>query len=255
MAGECSQTAISSPCWLACFDLLGFKRKTYAYARHRYGDGSDGLSMLAGQYLERALFAVEEEVKRQGPRVGGPLYSVHFSDTFILYAAGGSDDSFLILDSATRTFFTEMVLKRIPLRGALTYGHLYADRAKGIFLGPALIEAYEYAERQNWIGFILTPQASARLSAMDPPLLPSVDHAEWDVPMKVRTTTAEGGAQTTAGGTYHFFAFRMSNYPSIPESIGQMEQEARNESEDDYRGCLPKYQNTLRFMERTKLTP
>ena len=37
-----------------------------------------------------------------------------------------------------------------------------------MFVGQALIDAHDFAEKQNWIGFVLTPQACDRLRKIDP---------------------------------------------------------------------------------------
>jgi len=46
-------------------------------------------------------------------------------------------------------------------------GELYTQKKKNIFLGRALIDAYEYGEKQNWLGFILTPKVYERLKNTD----------------------------------------------------------------------------------------
>ena len=56
-----------------------------------------------------------------------------------------------------------LILKEIPVRGSLSIGDLYTLQRKNIFIGKALIDAYEYGEKQNWLGFILTPSVHAHL--------------------------------------------------------------------------------------------
>lgn len=105
-------------------------------------------------------------LKASAKRKYGIDYS-WFSDTFIIFASDDSWESFLLIERASRLFFQRLILKRIPLRGALTVGDLYTQKKKNIFLGKALIDAYEYGNKQNWIGFILTPSVYDRLESRD----------------------------------------------------------------------------------------
>ena len=84
-----------------------------------------------------------------------------FSDTFLFCARidkDGPEKAFMDIYRLATTFFRDMLQIRMPLRGALTVGKLYVEPEDGIYFGEALIEAYEYAESQNWLGFVLTPK-------------------------------------------------------------------------------------------------
>jgi hypothetical protein len=52
--------------------------------------------------------------------------------------------------------------KSYPLRGCLAHGGLYIG-LRGEMFGPALIDAYEEAEKQDWIGFVLHRTAEERM--------------------------------------------------------------------------------------------
>lgn len=271
MKVERSDNLTKGTSWLAWFDLLGFKQKTSIYADRRYANAIDGLSVLAGDYIEKALDAIEEVLSCQKRFQRAPLYHAYFSDTFILYAPGDSRDSFLTIDSAAGTFFTKMVYANMPLRGALTWGRFYADRPREILMGPALIEAHEYAEKQDWIGYVLTPQAVERLSKMEPPImLPCCTYAEGEVPVKTK-----GSSLGDNKGERLRFAFRISQYLDTARCIHQMMKETRNEAKEAaekesrragkeltearnewreiYKRCRSKYINTLLFMKHTAL--
>jgi hypothetical protein len=86
-----------------------------------------------------------------------------FSDTFILFSRGDSLQEFVLLEQAGRLFFQRLILADIPARGALSHGRLYSNLERNIFIGEALIEAYEYGEKQNWLGFLLTPSVHRKL--------------------------------------------------------------------------------------------
>jgi hypothetical protein len=94
------------------------------------------------------------------------LYS-WFSDTFIIYSGSDSYDDFHSVEYVGRRFFEELIAKKIPVRGALTHGNLYSQSKLNVFVGPALIDAYTYAECQDWLGFVLTPSVTATLKSAD----------------------------------------------------------------------------------------
>jgi len=251
MTSEDDHRVTEGTCWLACFDLLGFTRRVYDFAQHRYASGIDGLSILAGVYLERVLKALDEEVACQR-QYGRTLHYAHFSDTFILYAPGDSRECFETINSAAGNFFTDMVRDVGPLRGALTCGRFYADRARNIFVGPALIDAHDYAEKQDWIGYVLTPQAVEELSKMKPPVVWPGDYVWWKVPVKVERTVNSRGEKMVMIGREQLLAFQMGSYPEIRESVRGMKKGTRTESRDNYKRCRSKYLGTLLFMRDTK---
>jgi len=86
-----------------------------------------------------------------------------FSDTFIVYTDDDSAGSFGAIDSISEWFFYFLIDFDMPVRGAISCDVLYADSENDLFFGEALVEAYEYGEAQDWIGFILCPSAEKRL--------------------------------------------------------------------------------------------
>jgi len=89
-----------------------------------------------------------------------------FSDTFILYTKDDSAQSFRAIEIVCRWFVYSLLRNRIPVRGALACGEFYADVRTRSYLGEALLEAYEWGENQDWIGFILSPSAASRLESV-----------------------------------------------------------------------------------------
>ncbi len=133
--------------WFAYFDLLGFAN----LVRHHE------IETVLPIY-ESVLEAITIKAESQK----GISYS-WFSDTFILFTKGSSDEEFALLEHVARLFFQKLILSKIPVRGSLTVGPLYTQQRKNIFIGEALIDAYEYGEKQNWLGFILTPSVYEHL--------------------------------------------------------------------------------------------
>jgi hypothetical protein len=164
---------INSNCWIAYFDILGFR------------------NIVENFDANGVLYSYREVLKeiRQYDKVKHKF----FSDSFVFYTENDSQDSFGHMYSASTMFFREMFAKNIPLRGCLTVGQFYVDEEEGIFFGRALIEAYDWAEGQNWIGLVLSEKAKDKLSSFktnnDISFLDSLrlyDFLEYEVPYKKR---------------------------------------------------------------------
>ena len=93
-----------------------------------------------------------------------------FSDTFIIYSTGDSPALFAAVEQVGRLFFQRLIMRGVPVRGSLTHGSLYSQAKRNVFVGPALIDAYYHAENQNWLGFVLTPKAIARMADIGVPV-------------------------------------------------------------------------------------
>ena len=135
--------------WFSYFDLLGFR------------------NLVLKNRIEHVLPVYEDVLKvisrKADPKKSKGLSYSWFSDTFILFTKGNSDKEFALIEQASRLFFQNLILKEIPVRGSLTVGDLYSLQKKNIFIGKALIDAYEYGEKQNWLGFVLTPNVHSHL--------------------------------------------------------------------------------------------
>ena len=136
--------------WFCYIDLLGFSNLV----------NSSNISGVITTYLD----VLDKMEGLAGPKKNRGIYYSWFSDTFIIYSRGPSTEYFVRIEQISRLFFQKLVFKGIPARGALTFGPLYSHLNRNIFVGPALIDAHHYGEAQNWIGFVLTPNAVMQLS-------------------------------------------------------------------------------------------
>ncbi len=137
------------PRWMADFDLLGI--------RELLASGRD--YDVFGAYREY----------RESEKWTDTLGHVWFSDTFLIVAPDDSKESFESIDRIARYSWGLLLQKRIPLRGAISCDQFYADFDERIFFGPALVEAYDYGEGQDWIGLLLCPSAAKRLESFGIP--------------------------------------------------------------------------------------
>jgi len=207
--------------WLAYFDILGF------------GDLVKGNHpIITVLTIHRAL---DEAKKKAKVREDISIEMVHFSDSFIFYAPDDSNVSYVLLQSVARGFFSACLKAYpfIPLRGAIACGEFYADPSERIYFGKALIKAYKEAERQNWIGLILTEAAERRVC--DEYDLNPVGHRFQlvDVPIK--------NDETVKRQAYSFHAEWPENRIVINSIISKLEYEMA-EVEEEHK---IKYQNTI----------
>jgi len=134
--------------WVAYFDLLGMRAR---------------LCERGHMDVFHAYQHVIERLERDR-QSHSRVQHTWFSDTFLLATVDDSVASFTELEQVSRWLFYFMLQARIPLRGAIACGSMYADFEHSVFVGDAMIEAYDYGEGQDWIGLILCPSAA---TAMD----------------------------------------------------------------------------------------
>jgi len=147
---------IHSECWVACFDILGFKE----IGSFENSDSYQVLNVI-NDYEE----TLEHLRKSCNWYSDGCVNYCWLSDTFVMFTSDDSALGYTIIEVAAKYFIGKCLYSRIPLRGAISVGSFtrsYDDRA---FMGRAIIEAFKYAEDQDWIGLILTPTAIKKIES------------------------------------------------------------------------------------------
>jgi hypothetical protein len=134
--------------WLAYFDLLGTRDRT-KYDRH---------AEVFKVY--RQALAKAEQLGKRIP-MAKPVW---FSDTFVFYTEGEETSQLGFLSLLAQEFAYYLIRSKIPVRGAIAHGLVYADHNAGVIFGDALGEAYEFAESQDWLGLILCPSAARHIN-------------------------------------------------------------------------------------------
>ena len=120
------------------------------------------------------------------------------------------------------------ISKRIPLRGAISYGEF--TESENIMLGPAIDEAAAWHESTDWIGVILTP--SARMYVRNEKIPYIIDNYD-NIPFKKANKTLKHCVDWSIrieDGLYDIF---LEKGPHMPE-------------------VAPKYLNTLEFLKWRK---
>ena len=134
-------------CWVAYFDILGFKKLLE--------DEIKNSSLKA--FVQTHYIDILRKLKEKGEYWPDHIVYTWASDGFVLFTK--DDKYFNCLLRSAGHFFAELIQDRWCLRGAISFGEFYADTERSIFIGPALIDAYEYAEKLEMIGLVVTPKA------------------------------------------------------------------------------------------------
>ena len=248
---------INGNCWVACFDIIGFKNLLNdfinAFMGHNKTNKEVALAMdvFVEHYYKDILRKLEEKGKYRPDKI-----FVHwFSDTFLLYTFDGSPESLSCIEQSATHFFVDAISANsaaMALRGALSFGEFYADKENGIFLGRAFIDAYQYAEKQHWIGLVISPKARAELQKISlcPP--DRGKYLEYDVPIKTKEKNIKSEVVLKIE-TEKLFSFEMQKYMQVEESIIAMQREAETKlCKREYDTVKAIYENTLKFIRDTK---
>ena len=167
-------SAMYEQCYLAYFDLLGTKKLI------RSGKFETVHEIYANAEKEFRRNCEHDYINR--------VSALFFSDTFILFANGSSPEAFAQIEHVSRLFFVRLLQNRIPVRGAIAHGAFFANREKSIYFGPALVEAHEYSEGQQWLNFVLTDSLIKNLEEFGLSM-PRLNYSLFRVPYKNKNAT------------------------------------------------------------------
>jgi hypothetical protein len=89
------------------------------------------------------------------------LESIVFSDSIVITKEGGGAESLHQVCEACSMLMYELILKDIPVRGAIAYGLYYRSPFdKSVFVaGRPIVDAYDTEKKQDWVGVILDTSA------------------------------------------------------------------------------------------------
>jgi len=226
---------IDDNCWVAYCDILGFKEKITKFEKHGIGH----LHIFVKNYFKK----IEDELKFQRDLFSDDVCYTWFSDSIIFFALDDSKESFRKIHSKLNTFCWGTISGMWPLRAAIGHGQLYADISKNLFLGSGIINAYEYAEQQNWIGSIVTPEANNRLNELGDDLSGwKGTFVKYPVPFRLQKERSKTFQLELFVSKIHHLR------PDVKRAVQLMRQESiNNESyKEEYE---IKYKNTLNFFE------
>ena len=131
---------------IAYFDILGFKSKVENMP----------VDKLAHEYEEIVRQTDGEFTIQDGKVVSKQVcHRYIFSDSLFLIAEEDTEESFMDLVFYAWRMMQLFIAAGFPLRGAMTYGDIYVNFEKNIFLGKAISEAAVLEGKQDWIGAVV----------------------------------------------------------------------------------------------------
>lgn len=151
--------------WVCYFDILGFQERL---KRH-------GMVDTVHWYFQSR--EIVESLIRKKHR----LHLHCFSDTFLIYSSDDGGASFAQIEQAARWIVNLNLAKRIPLRGAVSFGEMYVVEEDNVYIGNPLNEAYRHGENQNWIGFFLCRSATRRLNDLKLPASRRLNYRRFSI--------------------------------------------------------------------------
>jgi len=236
-----NNNTINGNSWIAYFDILGFKARISDFER---GFGCGHWDLFKQNFYGKLI----EELKREEEYQPNRVFITWFSDSFIFFTRDDSQESFAHISVVADRFCQFAVSKSWPLRGAIGFGQLYVDKANNIFLGPGLIDAYEWAERQKWIGLVVTPKANARLCELSVDLKGRNRFKEYEVPIK--PNMAGNGTCESVKQTERLFAVKIQELPNVKRWVRSIRDATAKRDPQGYKDRYSvMYENTLQFFE------
>jgi len=118
--------------WIALFDVIGFKYKI---------DNEDRSLYL--NVLKDSIDEVLKKLQKQTTHFESLVNFTFYADTFIIYATSPDDSGYPEFINISKDFIRNCILKRLPVRGAVSYGNLIIGHNSKIIMGKAFLKAYE----------------------------------------------------------------------------------------------------------------
>lgn len=128
---------------IALFDILGFR---------------DLVRQKASSELPKLLDDLQAMTEHSRPS-SDLVGTAFFSDTILLYGTSREQSTDVAMVIVAASNLLGLAAQRgIPLRGALSFGHMFIDSTKGQIIGPPLVCAYEIEQQQEWMGAVIDPK-------------------------------------------------------------------------------------------------
>lgn len=147
------------------------------------------LQRVVDDYLEFLRCALHSSVHQDStPTVTPTLEDIRdqshvgvawFSDTILLYGHDESPETNeRIIDCVGRLLFQTVRTPGTRLRAGISFGEVHCDPENDVYVGQAIVDAYQLEQAQQWSGGALTDSARAH-ALRDSPWL-----VQYEVPIK-----------------------------------------------------------------------
>ena len=157
--------------WVGVFDILGFKNEIEKL-------DNEYNRMLLESKLKDLYQVLESDIMDHGK-----IKYFAFSDTIVLFTQNMKIESYPWFLLQCEQLIIKSICVELPLRGAMSFGTAYINKNPIMIMGEPFVEAFEYAEDQDWIGLLLTPSATKKVRENG--LEPQHHHyIESDIPLR-----------------------------------------------------------------------
>lgn len=141
---------------VAFLDILGFKNmikdNTLDEVIRKYELIIDQLQGLIGFYKEGDRYYNDN------------IQYFIASDSIVVIANEDNKEAYKDLIAFVFRFLQLSIAHEMPLRGGITYGEVYVNASRNIFLGQAIVDAVQLEGKQEWIGIAIDSTATTRYS-------------------------------------------------------------------------------------------
>ena len=110
--------------WISHFDILGFKSFLESE------DKSLKLELLKSK-IDEVISKLEKEIEKHDEFIDYLFYA----DTFIIYSKNDKINDYPSLIRVSKNFINTCINKRIPIRGAISFGDVQFGHEKKIIIG------------------------------------------------------------------------------------------------------------------------
>jgi len=224
---------------VACCDILGFKKLVKSKPLDELLKGE------LARFYELLIFSLTQKWKdlkdlAQFPEFRGEQKRVRiawFSDTYLIYGIGDDEDSHYNVIETVWWLVSVTMDTATPVRAGVAYGEFYDKPENELYVGKALVEAYELEQAQEWVGGALSPKA-ARKTPQD-----AMCHLkEYRVPLKT---------ETAASPTCKTLAFDWTLIEHEAGICDERIQRAKSCAREGAQSIVRKWENTSRFHVET----
>lgn len=82
------------------------------------------------------------------------IYTISFSDSFIMFSKDDSVGCFEIISFAAALLVQEAITNNIPIKGGIAHGQITVNKSQQIYFGQPIIDAFEIQEDVYYYGIV-----------------------------------------------------------------------------------------------------
>jgi hypothetical protein len=141
LPGSRATMVVGSSGYVAVLDVLGFK------------------ALVAADYKNASVIRYLQII--EASLAGSTIPSIVFSDSIVLALHGKEPENLRLMCETCSRLMYDLISADIAIRGAIACGDFATSNVNGsaFIAGKPIVEAYEFEQKQNWIGMLLTPSA------------------------------------------------------------------------------------------------